>query len=159
MKVYTTITLCLMLCALTGCNQNPAREIDRLGDIELVSVVNNIAVENAIVTQHTLYPYHFEPNGAKLNELGLSDLEVLIRHYNDHPGTLNIRRGEATGEVYQARVQYVLDKLRGGGIARERVAIQDGLPGGPGMATEQVVKVLEKSASTALKEQGGIMGQ
>ncbi|MFC1761634.1 hypothetical protein ACFL6U_06080 [Planctomycetota bacterium] len=158
MKAYTVLLLCLFLYGLYGCADTAHTGIDRQGDIELVGMVNNIGVENAIIAQHTLYPYHFEPDGAKLNELGLSDLKVLTRHFREHSGTLNIRRGETNHEIYEARLLYVIDKLRTAGIEKERVEILDGMPGGSGMASEQVVKVLEKVATTPLADKGWSIG-
>jgi hypothetical protein len=159
MRAYTVATVVGVLVTVTGCRQDMHSGTGRAGDIQLVSMVNNIAVENAIITQHTLYPYHFEPAGAKLNELGLSDLDVLIRHYREHAGTLNLRRGETSNEVYQARILYVIDRLRKAGIERERVEIKDGMAGGPGMASEQVVEVMKKASATPLQEKGWSMGQ
>jgi hypothetical protein len=113
----------------------------------LIKTLNNIGVENAIVTQHTLYPYHFVADGAQLNELGQRDAAVLARHFLDHPGLLNIRQGEGVSpELYQARVASVTTLLKQAGIEPGRVNVSDGMPGGTGLRAEKVVTILLKSA-------------
>jgi hypothetical protein len=108
-------------------------------DVRLVNTVNNIQVENAIVTQHTLYPYHFVTDGAGLNDLGQRDLMVLARHYKEQPGALNVRQGPASATLYGARVAQVQKRLKEAGVDVGRMTISDGMPGGPGMPSEAIV--------------------
>ncbi len=95
MRLWCAGILCLAALLPAGCNEEQkAADTNRKKlDTELVNTVNNIQVENAIVTQHTLYPYHFVTDGAGLNDLGQRDLMVLARHYKEQPGALNVRRG------------------------------------------------------------------
>ena len=92
-------------------------------DVELVNTLNNIGVENAIITQHTLYPYHFGADAGELNELGQRDLMVLARHFKEHPGILNIRRGETAAQLYDARVAHVLSRLKDAGVETSRMSV------------------------------------
>jgi len=103
-------------------------------------------VENAIIAQHTLYPYHFVPDGERLNELGRRDFSVLARHFAEHTGSLNIRRGKTPAELYEARVSFVIESLKEAGIGTGRVRISDHMPGGSGMPSERVVTILQKTA-------------
>jgi hypothetical protein len=106
------------------------------------SVTEN-AVNQAIIAQHTVYPYHFVTSAAVLNELGQHDLQVLAAHYAEHPGQLNIRQGDAPPDLYEARRAVVMDSLVKAGVDVSRVAIGDGLPGGEGMPSEGVITILE----------------
>ena len=145
MRLYYAVAICLMCGALAGCNeQQAAKQKDGNLDVELVKTVNNIGVENAIITQHTLYPYHFTANAEELNELGQRDLGVLARHFVQHPGVLNIDRGDAAEELYQKRIAHVLSGLQAAGVEMSRMEISEGMPGGSGMSSEQVVTILQR---------------
>lgn len=147
MKVLCITCICLACALLAGCNEGQVgRETTRQLDIELVNTLNNIAIENAIITQQTLYPYHFGPNAAELNDLGQRDLLVLARHFRENPGTLNIRRAEIDGDLYDARVAHVLSRLKEAGVEMDRISVSDGMPGGTGMPSESVVTILQKQS-------------
>jgi hypothetical protein len=150
MRFYGVVAVCLGCALVSGCEEHAKVKADRRLDTELVRTINNIGVENAILAQHTLYPYHFVVGGERLNELGQRDFAVLARHFTEHPGLLNVRQGEAVApELYQARVAYVTNRLKEAGIAPGRVSISDGIPGGPGVRAEQVVTILQKTRETS----------
>jgi hypothetical protein len=143
-------TCCVLLIAavcvsLTGCGQGgkeSRQPVDtRLLNTKLIEGYNDIAIHNAIVSQHTLYPYHFTDNSAQLNELGGRDLAVLGGHFAENPGKLNIRRGGVEASLYTARVETVVNGLREAGVDTDRVEISSGMPGGAGMPTERVIVI------------------
>jgi hypothetical protein len=147
MRTSGVVAICLVCGLMTGCEEDARTAADKHFDKEMVRTLNNVGVENAIITQHTLYPYHFVPDGEKLNGLGQRDFAVLARHFGEHPGQLNVRRGEGTSpELYKARVAYVTDRLNEAGIEPGRVKVTDGMPGGPGTTSERVVTILQKEA-------------
>ncbi len=148
MRLYSTIVICLACSLVIGCQDQTQSQANQNLDVELVKTINNVGVENAIITQHTLYPYHFVTDGEKLNELGRRDFAVLARHLAEHPGILNIRRAETGAELYDARVAHVLNALKEAGVETNRVSVSDGMPGGSGMSSERVVTVLQKEAAT-----------
>ena len=113
---------------------------------QLINTYNDIAVQNAIVSQHTLFPYHFVENGAELNELGQKDLAALTSHFIKYPGHLNIRRHNTAEDIYDARVNMVRERLQEAGIAMERISISDDMPGGSGITSERVLVILEKAS-------------
>lgn len=148
MKRYGILVACLICGLIVGCEENQYESRgERNLDAELVSTLNNIGVENAIITQHTLYPYHFDPDSPELNGLGERDLSVLARHFANKAGTLNVRRGDTPVGLYEARVTNVLEKLKTAGVETSRLSISDGMPGGTGMPSERVVTILEKEAA------------
>jgi len=149
MRTSGAVAICLMCGLMSGCQEDARTAADKRLDNELVRTLNNIGVENAIITQHTLYPYHFVVDGERLNELGQRDFAVLARHFSEHPGLLNVRQGEGiSGELYQARVAQVVSRLKEAGVEPGRVSISDGEPGGPGIRSERVVTILQKMATT-----------
>lgn len=149
-------TIIISLCILmAGCNEpvqeNPAEPVV---NAKIINTYNDIALENAIISQHTLYPYHFVDNGAELNELGKHDLAVLTRHFVKEAGHLNIRKHDTSAELYEARVESVQRRLKEAGINMDRISISDYMPGGSGIPSENILVILaEKDEPAPAKEQ------
>ncbi len=117
MRTSGVVAIGLVWGMVSGCHEDARTAADKQLDTKLVPTLNNIGVENAILAQHTLYPYHFVLDGAELNELGQRDFAVLARHFVEHPGLLNIRQGEGIApELYKARVAYVTSRLKEAGV-------------------------------------------
>ena len=138
----------VLFCVLTiGCQEDMEKNPNNhLINKQLMNSYNDIAIQNAIVSQHTLFPYHFVKNGAELNELGQKDLAALTSHFINHPGHLNIRRHNTTEDLYDARVNMVRERLQEAGIAMERISISDDMPGGPGITSERVLVIIERAS-------------
>ena len=145
MKIRT-ITMTVLFCvSIAGCEENVQNKSDnRLINSQLIHSYNDIAIQNAIVSQHTLFPYHFVTDGAELNELGQCDLAALTSHFIKYPGHLNIRRGKITAELYEARVNMVHERLLEAGIDKKRVSISNDMPGGSGITSERMLTILEQ---------------
>ncbi len=157
----TTITAVVLGSALwAGCSQNQTVQKNQSMDTyvvnkEIVNSLNNIGVENAIIAQYTLFPYHFVKNSAELNELGRKDLAVLAKHLSRCPGDLNVRKADTPLDIYQARVNLVIDRLKKAGVPADQILIADGMPGGDGMVSERVIKILDKADKTTIKTSTG----
>ncbi|MHC4700438.1 MAG: hypothetical protein ACYTFQ_07670, partial [Planctomycetota bacterium] len=119
----------------------------RLMNSRLITSYNNIAIQNAIISEHTLFPYHFVNNGEELNELGERDLAVLTAHLARSGGHLNIRQLHTPADLYEARVNLVRGRLEEAGIDMARISTSDGMPGGSGMPSERVLVILDQQAS------------
>lgn len=146
MKLYTSMVVVTLLMGvlLAGCQESTAKgPDDRVVNTRLMNSYNDTAIQNAIISQHTLFAYHFVQDGPQLNELGERDLAVLTQHFARNGGSLNIRRHDLPTELYQARVNTVRERLKEAGIDMERVSISDAMPGGSGMASESVLVILE----------------
>lgn len=141
--VIVTVLLCILII---GCQENVQQDSShRLVNVQLVRSYNDIAIQNAIVSQHTLFPYHFVTDGAELNELGQRDLAALTSHFIKHPGHLNIRRHNTPAALYEARVNVVHERLLEAGVDAKRISISDDMPGGTGITSERVLTILEKA--------------
>jgi hypothetical protein len=147
MKLNIIIMVILLCCLTIGCQEemkkNPS---NHLINSQLIRSYNDIAIQNAIVSQHTLFPYHFITNGAELNELGLRDLAALTSHFIKYPGHLNIRRGKITADLYEARINMVYEKLLEAGIDKKRISISDAMPGGSGITSERMLIILSQKS-------------
>jgi hypothetical protein len=153
-----TFPLLLLLGTALGCQQdNPALTPDRSpAHAWMINSYLDDSTSQAVITQHTLLPYHFVDDSARLNELGQHDLEVLAQHFQDSPGTLNVRQGDASQELYLARVATVRDALAQAGVPTARMVLTDGLPGGEGVTCERVLEILaqEKQDNAAASGSG-----
>jgi len=142
-------TLCLCafvpLCLfMAGCHANSQTGIDiQQVDTQLVSSLNDIQVRNAIIRQHALFAWHFMENDAELNELGQRDLAELAKHFAEHPGHLAMPQKDTPADLYEARVNLVVERLRKAGIDTERIKIGQDMPGGSGMASVNILSILE----------------
>lgn len=152
MKTTLRVILIGSAFMLLGCNnaskQNPYGKVNKgLINQELVKSLFNMQVENALVTQHTLFPYHFVTNSAELNTLGERDFDVLAKHLAENPGTLNIRKGTTPDELYQSRVQNITAKLREKGLDTDKIAIVDNPAGGNGIASPRAIDIVQQDTS------------
>jgi hypothetical protein len=125
-----------------------ARETEsREFDAGLVSAIRDSAIKNGIIAQHTIYPYHFVSDSAKLNELGVREVNVLAEHYREaesQGATLNVRRSGAGDALYDARVRSVTDQLAHAGITSAMVKVGDESAGGDGMNSERVMTAIQR---------------
>lgn len=149
-----TILIAVLLGALGACKgANADTEVTEHDGPWSADVIANASLNNAIVTQHTLYPYHFVTGTAQLNDLGSRDLSVLTDHFLKAGGDLNVHRGGVPQALYDARVKTVLESLAAAGVASGAVAVKDGLPGGEGLSSERVIVIL-KEKMTKTEEAG-----
>jgi len=150
-------TLALVALAI-GCEAtNEAKTPPGSLNAWLVASIQNPQIDNAIIAQHTIYPYHFAPDSAELNELGERDLRVLAEHFTKTPGELNVNQGQAGDELYKARITSVVNGLARAGVDVDRMEIVDKLPGGDGMCTERLVKILEQEGKPAAEAPSGAL--
>ncbi len=151
--------LIMMLLAATslltvlGCESVKKRtRVDKASvNAKLVRSVQDTAIVNAIIRQHTVFPYHFVQNSSELNGLGQRDLQVLAEHYGKYPGQLNVRSGGASKDLYRARIETVLAFLHDAGV-KTPIDVGDDLPGGDGMPSEQVVLILKEEKETSASD-------
>lgn len=153
MKYASVVWMVVLMGALfvCGCQEEVAdpNAIDyQAVNREIVDTYSDLAIQNAIIAQHTLYPYHFVKNGAQLNKLGERDLMVLIDHYRNNPGKVSLEQGTTDALLYQSRAQTVYEKMLAGGIPDSKIRIVNEMPGGEGIASNTMIEILEKEAAT-----------
>jgi hypothetical protein len=146
MRPFTVALLCLALgapaCRTTYDHQGPVGTRNMWAADE----IRDSSMREAVLAQHTLYPYHFEVEAAQLNSLGWRDIEILSRHFGTHGGSLSVRRGGASDELYRQRLAAVEVALTGSGVEPGRVRLSDSAPGGQGTTSERMLEVLEKAS-------------
>jgi len=150
---WSMISPAVVLIALSAaCSPlNPPLEERRAVNAWMVSSLSDTAINRAIIVQHTLYPYHFDLDGATLNDLGKHDLEVLAAHYKEQPGQLNLSRGNTAEALYTARIATVIKTLADAGVEKDRITLADALPGGDGLASERMLNILEYEAGDSAR--------
>ena len=152
MRISSRVIAAATIAGAAGCTLPERPQMDSPAsalNVRIVRALNDAAIKNAVITQHTLYPYHFILNSAQLNELGAKDLGVLIGHYTNNRGTLNVRQGNVPPALYKARVATVVDAMTEAGVDTQHVTIADGMPGGDGMASDRVVAILAEPSESA----------
>ena len=147
MKLKEMVVMSLV-CAVVfcGCQEEQAgtNAVDEsVVNRKIVDTYSDLAIQNAIIAQHTLYPYHFVNNSPQLNGLGQRDLSVLVQHFQENPGQLILQQGGTEERLYQSRFQTVYEKLLVGGIPDGKIQITDGMPGGDGIASNSIIEILE----------------
>lgn len=127
--------------AAGGCSAPPYRDDPKLNGA-IVEAQSVEAADNAIVREHTVYPHHFIEGTARLNSLGERDVNVLAAAYGRDGGTIDVGRGGAPSGLYAARCEAVIAQLAEAGVGPGRIVLADGLPGGDGIASVQVLVIL-----------------
>ncbi len=144
------LALAMGLSACTAVDHQWPKERDELWRLD---AVRGAALHRALIVQSALFPYHFTPGTAVLNELGRRDLSVLATHFHDHAGRLSVRRGGATASMYESRVMAVVKHLVAAGVSEDFVEIHDGYGGGDGMDGELLLEILAGD-----EDEGGLPG-
>lgn len=155
MRSSAYLAILLLAAVLVGCegsesSPGPAARSDT--DRMIVRSLNDMQVANAVVRQRTLWPYHFHEGSADLNDLGMRDVRILAGHFRRTAGNLNVRQGDATASLYDARVRTVVNALTEASVERRRIRVEDGLPGGRGMPSHQVVSILSEEQESQTGE-------
>jgi len=161
MKIRITVLLGLITLSVAGCTtkqvdrdfrpKGPLSEAHEPINRAMIEAYRTEQTDNAIIRQHTLYPYHFEADRHELNTLGMRAVHVLAMHFRKASGPLSVRAGNEPDALYQARVEEVRRRLADAGVDLNRITISDSLPDGDGIASDQIVIINERlKESTAL---------
>jgi len=141
----TNILMVLSCILLSGCcndaNNSSESFDDRKLNEGLINSFNDTSMENAIISQHTLYPYHFINDSPNLNDLGMRDLSILAKHFKDNPGQLNVSHQNANEALYAQRTSFIAEQLNKSGVDMSKIIISDGMPGGSSMSAEDVLLI------------------
>lgn len=99
MKYVVTAMLAAALAAVSGCATNLDER--RAENVEYVNAYLDRQVEDGIIRQRTVYPYHSIHDSPELNDHGKRDLTILAKHYADHAMPhLGIREIHKNVKVY-----------------------------------------------------------
>ena len=116
--------------------------------------------DNAIQIRRTIQPSRFNEGTAQLNRLGTRELRVLAARYRSSPGLLSVARGDAEESLYSLRVKAVMADLAHNGVDTARMTIEDVPPGGPGVTSVDVIRIVEKGRTEKLRpERGEVLEQ
>ena len=153
MKFQKTVLVMSLVCAIlfSGCQEQQA-DTNTLDESQvnrkIVDTYSDLMIQNAVIAQHTLYPYHFVNNSAMLNNLGERDLAVLIQHFQENPGQIAVQQGKTDKLLYQSRAQTVYEKLLAGGVPDSKIKIVSEMPGGDGIQSNAVIEILATEKTT-----------
>lgn len=148
MRTTVTVMMGVALGATVGCeslrqgfgDHGPTNK-------RMIESLRQTSISSAIIVQRTLYPYHFVPGTTALNELGRHDLALIGEHLRRYPGAVNVRRGEASDELYASRVAAVRRVLTLAGVDDATLTTRDTHAGGTGIRSEKMRAVLDADQS------------
>jgi len=139
MKTSLIVALCL---TLSGCGTLYGTEPWGAHAPTSSDLIRGASIDKALLVQKTLFPYHFVLDGSELNQLGERDVQVLAAHFRKSPGTLHVRRGDATAALHEARMRSVMAALASDGVDAAQMKVADGMAGGDGLPNERVIQIL-----------------
>lgn len=151
MKILNSLVIGLVLCSMGGCRSAtpPARSYG-VSEMWVGDSIRAASLNQAIVTQSALYPYHFIHGSAELNELGERDLAVLADHFTKYPGSVKLIQGNASSDLYLARIAKATAEFEAAGIAPDDIEVSNGYPGGPGISSERAITILEAERAAGI---------
>lgn len=97
-----------------------------------------------VLRQRALFDLHFRPGSDELTPLGERDLAILAEAVEEDGGAISVRRGSTGERLYKSRVETVRAGLLAAGIDARRIRIDDGSPGGEGVATGEAILIRAK---------------
>src|SRR5215218_5485431 len=98
-------------------------------------------IHDGAVAGRTIYPHHFVPDCGELNLIGERQLEALLPACVSGPLEINVMRGDVSDQIYAARLESVRARFIAAGVATDRIAFADKMPGGDGISSERVVRL------------------
>lgn len=107
-----------------------------------------------VVRSRTIYDYHFEPYEARLTPLGVRTVETIAETGS---GRLSVRRGTASSELFEARIETVRDRLVREGVTADRIVIADRPAGGAGVDSVRAIEIQKDVRDNAMKIPTGEM--
>ena len=146
----TLLTLPLLLAACT----TPDKDFEdrSIRNMWVGDHMRNASMEQAVLTEKTLYAHHFDTDSAALSQLGRRDLGILSDHLAANSGRLVVKRGDASTELYAARIETVTNVLKAAGLAEDQIRVSDGSPGGDGISSDRLVEIF---ADVEVAQDGG----
>jgi outer membrane protein OmpA-like peptidoglycan-associated protein len=90
----------------------------------------------------------FDATAPESNEPGMQEdrhAQFQVAELQDYPVSLNVKRGPASPQLYDLRKKSVRSFLEAHGVDTKLISMTDGLPGGDGLPSQQVVVFLIES--------------
>ncbi len=158
MAVATAATMSLIGgCKATEKQDDPAEAEVRV-NAAIVQMHFDEQARGGAITGRTIYPYHFIPDQTRLTPLGddhVRTLALALAELDGKPVRVNVRRGDASTELYDARVAALKERFAQAGVEPEQVAFVDGLGGGKGMSSKSIADAERATASSGRRTRGG----
>ena len=151
MRPILTLAGALVLALSGGCRapaaQGSENRLVGASNMWITPAYTETAAQAAVIREHTLYAHHFERDGAALNQLGQRDVHWLAQHYLANPFglpvSLNVRCAGVPEALYERRLESVRAAFEQQGLDASLIAIEDGVPGGDGLASSRAREAVE----------------
>lgn len=160
MKPFATgMFLLAFTCALlvlSACTPKPPDEVDRVrvddhlldsSDRRFATEPFDDQVRAGVLRQRCIFDHQFVSCSAGLTPLGSRDLGFLADAMRVDGGTICVRRGQASADLYRARLDSVRRSLAARGIDPGRITLSGGLAGGSGVESGEALLIREQVRS------------
>ena len=163
-RLPAAVTLSAVSLLFIGCGTAPKMAPDRrvidddvqyAADQQFVKDPFDEQARLGVVRQRTLVEADFQIDSATLSPLGRKDVTILAQAVREDGGSISVRKGYASQELYDARVAEVRARLVAAGIQLERIVIVDRPAGGTGEATAEALVIRKDIRTTPLPNPSG----
>ncbi len=162
LALVASLVLLLAACSNTATDQSTdalpfddelASEVDRL----LVVEIQDRQRASAVVTARSVSVHQFRPNSSVLTSVGRQNVQSLAPLFDERPCNIVVRRGDASDELYAARVETIRLALIEVGVPTDRILLADGVTSGDGISSNRARLILqrESEASAGSGSSGG----
>ena len=145
-----------------GCNGKAKQDEDADAEARVNTAIVRMHFDEqargGATTGRTIYPYHFVADQPSLTPLGEEHVQTLAQALAEEDGKpvrLNVRRGDASAELYDARVTALKERFAEAGVEADRVVFADGLGGGKGISSKALADAERAAASRGNRSRGG----
>ena len=161
-KAAAAVAAAAAIALIGGCNgkakQDEAADAEARVNTAIVRMHFDDQARGGATTGRTIYPYHFVPDQAGLTPIGEEHVQTLAQALAEEDGKpvrLNVRRGDASTELYDARVAALKERFEEAGVEAERVVFADGLGGGKGISSKALADAERAAESGGSRSRGG----
>lgn len=150
----------LALAVVAACSPKPksdpgkvqmSDEMQLAADKEFVRQPFQDQTTQGVLRQRTIFEHEFEAGSARLTPIGQRDVRILAGALRDDGGSISVRQGSASAELYAARRDAVRKALIAEGIASDRVRLNEAQPGGPGVGSAEALQIRERIQKSPMK--------
>jgi hypothetical protein len=161
-RLPSLVAASLLLAA--GCSSGPKptepSTIARLPEertlnADIVEMSLSQQVRDGAAEGRTIYPHHFVNGGAELNLIGERQVEALLPQSASDKTEINVLRGDASDDLYRARVETLRKRFLDAGFDQDRIAFVDKLPSGDGISSERVLQIAAQEQQQRQGRGGG----
>jgi hypothetical protein len=112
--------------------------------------------DNAMISDMTLWDYHFVPHTSELSGAGAERLTRLAFYLDTYGGTVRYDTSVTDEGLIKDRIAHAHEYLKVSGADVSRVQIEAQLPGGQQFAAREGIRMMERGTRPPVEAQPGV---